>query len=372
MTATIHPLQQGVRQEDWDDWRWQTRHRVRSLQSLRGALGLGHGGGGAIEPELLERFPVGVTPYYLSLADPSDPADPILAQVLPSAAEGAAHGQEVADPFREQDLAPVPGVIHRYGDRALIVPTNFCATLCRHCFRKRSWGDGFFTLGRAELAAAVDYVRRTTAIRDVLVTGGDPLHLPFHLLGRLLQDLRGVEHLEVLRVASRVPVTLPQRIDGAMLDLLASVRPLWFITHFNHVREVSRAAAAALRQLLDRGITVQNQTVLLRGVNDSTDAQLELSRALLSVGVRPYYLHVADPVAGAGHFRVSVDRAVEIVRGMVGRIAGFGVPRLVLDLPGGKGKVPLSPDFEVVREGRTIWFQSPIDGSLARFEDPPA
>lgn len=369
MTTPLATLRRDVAPADWADWRWQTKHRLRSVAALQDALELppGHvAAGAAVE----ERFPAGVTPYYLSLARSDDPTDPILRQILPDPAEEHRADHEVDDPFREDERSPVPGIVHRYPDRALVLPTNFCATLCRHCFRKRSWADGWYVLDRAALAEAVDYVRRTTTVRDVIVTGGDPLHLPTRTLATLLQDLRSVPHLEVLRVASRTPVTLPQRLDDELVAVLRSVRPLWFVTHFNHAQEVSPEAAAALRRLIDAGVTVQNQAVLLRGVNDSTDAQVALSRALIRLGVRPYYLHLADPVAGAGHFRVGVDRAVEVVRGMFGRVAGFGVPRLVVDLPDGRGKVPLEPSFVVRRRGDDLWFQSPIDGGEVRLTDP--
>lgn len=355
--------------EQWLDWRWQMRHRIRSLSELIEFLGLES----SIVPpsaDLLARFPLGVSRYYASLARRGDRDDPIVKQILPSAEEDVASGQEVADPFREEEKSPVPGVIHRYVDRALILPTNYCATLCRHCFRKRTWNDGFYVLDRAALARAVDYVRATPSIRDVLITGGDPLHLAPAVLGELLADLRSIPHLDVIRVASRMPVTLPQRIDAQMLAALAPQRPLWFITHFNHAAELSDLAIASLRRLIDAGLTVLNQTVLLRGVNDSTAAQLDLARGLLRAGVRPYYLHVADPVAGAGHFRTPIDHALAIVKAMHGQIAGFGIPRVVVDLPGGKGKVPLSPSFEIERRGDIIRFESPIDGGSVDYVDP--
>lgn len=355
---------------EWGDWRWQVRNRIRSLDQLAAALEPARFFSCSDE-DLTRTYPVGVTPYYLSLADPRDPRDPILRQIVPDPAEAGSGGQESADPFAEQERSPVPGVIHRYPDRALVVPTNFCATLCRHCFRKGSWAGGFRMLGDAELDRAVDYVRQDEGIHDVLITGGDPLHLPARRLLRLLRAIRSIDHVEVVRVASRTPVTLPQRIDAEMVGILAAVRPLWFITHFNLAREVSGAARAALRALLDAGITVQNQAVLLRGINDTSEEQIGLSRALLGVGVRPYYLHLGDPVAGAGHFRTSIERGREVVRGMFGRVSGLGIPRLVLDLPGGKGKVPLEASFETRRQGAEVWFESPIDGTEVQFVDPP-
>ena len=355
------------RDPSFDDWRWQIRRRIRSAGDLGRLLGLDTS---SLDPDIERRFPIGVTPYYLSLADPADPDDPIRRQIVPIAEESEVAGQEESDPFHEEVLSPVPGVVHRYPDRALILPTNFCATLCRHCFRKRTWEDGFSVLGREELGRAVDYVRQRDEIRDVLITGGDPLHLAEETLARLLADVRAIDHVDVLRVATRVPVTLPQRIDPAMIDLLAEVRPLWLITHFNHARELAKPAVRALRDLIDAGITVQNQSVLLAGVNDSTEAQIELSRGLLRVGVRPYYLHLADPVAGAGHFRLPIERARAIVAGMYGKVTGFGIPRLVIDLPGGRGKAPIEPRFERGRDGREVRFESPIDGGDVMFLDP--
>ena len=370
-TTPLAALRRAASPDDWADWRWQTRHRLTSVAALREALAPPRDGreDGAVD-DAAERFPVGVSPYYLGLADPGDPDDPILRQVLPTGHEVEATADEVPDPFREEEHAPVPGVVRRYPDRALLVPTNFCATLCRHCFRKRTWADGWFVLDRAALRGAVDWVRRTPAVRDVILTGGDPLHLPTGTLRGLLEDLRTIPHLDVLRIASRTPVTLPQRLDDELVGALAAVRPLWFVTHFNHARELAAPAATALRRLIDAGLTVQNQAVLLAGVNDSTAAQLDLSRGLIRLGVRPYYLHHTDPVAGAGHFRVPLARAAAIVKGMYGRVAGFGIPRLVADLPDGRGKVPVDASFLVRRDRDAAWFESPIDGGEVRLADP--
>ena len=356
--------------QEWADWRWQVRHSVRSRDALLEALGL-EGSALAHTSDPSDQFPAGVTPYYLSLVDPSDQDDPILKQILPVEEELESRGQEREDPFEESRFSPVPGVVHRYSDRVLVVPTNYCATLCRHCFRKRSWAAGFFVLDDRALMRAVEYVRSRPEVRDVIVTGGDPLHLRLESLVRLFKGLRAIPQVEVIRVASRTPVTLPQRLDEATADALAGLRPLWFLTHFNHSRELTPESGQALRRLIDRGVTVQNQAVLLRGVNDTTEEQLLLARGLLQLGVRPYYLHLADPVVGAGHFRLPVERALEVVRGMYGKISGLGIPRLVVDLPGGKGKVPLAPDFSAGRDGDQIWFESPIDGSSVPFLNPP-
>jgi lysine 2,3-aminomutase len=359
----------GVSPQEWDDWRWQVRHRIVSHPQLLAALELEPAAAPAPSPELLARFPLGVTPYYLSLAARRRLDDPIALQVLPREDEGHDAALESADPFHEDAHSPLPGVIHRYPDRALILPTDFCATLCRHCFRKRAWSDGFSFLTREQLRAAVDYVRSQPGVRDVLITGGDPLHLNVSMLDALLADLKSVPHVEVVRIATRTPVTLPQRIDVPLLDALAAHRPLWLVTHFNHAVELSPAARRALRALIDRGISVLNQTVLLRGVNDEVAAQVDLARALVAIGVRPYYLHLADPVSGASHFRVGIERARSIVAAMHGLVTGFAIPRLVLDLPGGKGKVPLDLGFERGGDGDARNFRSPIDGTSTLYLD---
>lgn len=353
----------------WDDWRWQLRHRVRTLEQLRRLVpavrDLSAAGG-----DLVARAPVSVTPHYLSLADPHDPSDPILRQVFPASAEERVLPGESPDPFDERALSPVPGIVRRYPDRALLLPTNFCATLCRHCFRRDSWGEGFSFLDDATLARAVEWIRSEEAVRDVLITGGDPLHLPTRRIARLLDDLLAIERLDVVRIATRTPVTLPQRFDTPLFDALARRRRLWIVTHFNHPREVSPASRRVLDRLADLGVPVLNQSVLLRGVNDRADTIERLCRLLVRVGVRPYYLHAADPVSGAGHFRVPLAEARAIVRALHGRLTGFAVPRLVVDLPGGAGKAPVDLGFGPLETNGGVLFEGPIDGRRVEYPEP--
>ena len=351
---------------EWNDWRWQFQHRLTSVGAILDVLGDDF----PVAPEtrrVMERAAaigqVSVTPCYLALANPFDPRDPILPQVLPDPAEAVSDG--VADPFREDELQIAKGVVNRYPDRALLLLTNFCSTLCRHCMRKREWpaGDGRFErLTDAEVDAAVAAIAARPAIRDVLLSGGDPLNLAPSYVGRVLALLRERCDLDVLRIGSRVPVTLPQRIDDEMLAALAPAAPLFLNTHFNHAREVTPAAAAAIQRLTRAGVIVSNQGVLLRGVNDTAADQLALSRALLRAGLRAYYLHHCDPVQGVRHLRVGLARGIELIASLHGRVTGLGIPKLMVDLPEGAGKVQADGPALLSSRGDRFTYRSPIDG----------
>jgi len=353
----------------WDSWTWQQQHRLSSVGAILDVLGADFPVAAATRaameavasPRAGEPPKVGVTPCYLALADPADPRDPILPQVLPDPAESATDGG-APDPFEEEALEIVPGVVHRYGDRALFLLTNWCTTLCRHCMRKREWEGRFRTLSDEEVDRAIDAIAARPEIRDVLLSGGDPLNLAPAFLGRVLARLRERCDLDCLRIGSRVPVTLPQRIDAELLAALAPAAPLWLNTHFNHARELSADSIAAVARLTRAGVVVSNQGVLLRGVNDTPDDLLALSRALLRAGLRAYYLHQCDPVAGVRHFRVGLARALELVRSLNGRVSGLAIPRLMVDLPGGGGKVQADGPQLRERRGERFVYRSPIDG----------
>jgi lysine 2,3-aminomutase len=303
-------------------------------------------------------------PYYLSLADFSDPADPIARQILPDPAELDASGPEVDDPFRESEHSPVPGIVHRYPDRVLLVATNDCAVYCRHCMRRRSWGVRRAVLTEAQLDRAAGYVRSRPGLRDVIVTGGDPLTLPDGKIDGILARLRSIPHVETVRIGTRAPVTLPMRVDRGLLSVLRRHAPVWIVTQFNHPREVTREAASACSRLLRAGCPVANQSVLLKGVNDDAETLEALFRALLGIGVRPYYLHQCDLVAGTAHFRTPLSRGVEILDALRGRISGLALPHFVVDLPGGAGKVPLQPGYLLPGEGGAVRFRSPLGGAV--------
>ncbi len=332
--------------DDWLDWRWQLRNALRTPTALpspyRALLS---------EEDLraVERYPFFVTPYYLSLAQPS-PEDPILRQILPSALELVRQKDLSSDPFREQSLSPVPGLIHRYPDRVLLLVNSVCPVYCRHCFRKSFFADP--DRETLDLEAAVRYVENNPSVREVILSGGDPLMLPTEQLEEILRRFRSIPHVEVLRIHTRVPVALPQRLLGA--DFPHSFRlaePLWLHTHFNHPAEITQEAAAAIRQLVEAGIPVLNQSVLLRGVNADPDTLVQLFATLYRLRVRPVYLHHPDPVRGTGHFRLSLEEGRKIVRQLFGRLPGPAIPRYVVDIPGGYGKVPVDLGFT---SGRTV------------------
>lgn len=357
----------AVASGEWHDWRWQLAHRVTSVAALLELLGADFPVAPAMRAALEKAgaaSEVSVTPCYLALARPDDPRDSILAQVLPDPAEQASDAQSSGepDPFREEELEIAKGVVNRYPDRALFLLTNFCSTLCRHCMRRREWEGGFTRLTDGEIEAGVAAIAARPAIRDVLLSGGDPLNLPPSYVGKVVRALRERCDLDLLRLGSRVPVTLPMRIDDELLAELAPAAPLWLNTHFNHAREVTAEAAAAVRRLAGAGVVVSNQGVLLRGVNDTADDLLALSRALLRAGLRAYYLHQCDPVAGVRHLRVGLARGLELIASLQGKVSGLAIPRLTVDLPGGGGKVQADGPYLRERHGDRFVYASPLTG----------
>lgn len=287
------------------------------------------------------RYPLLITPHYLSLID--QPGDPIWRQCVPDLSELAADDLP-EDSLNEQAFSPVPAVVHRYPDRALLLVSGVCAGYCRFCTRKSRVGTSGFCFSSAEIDKGIAYISATSEIRDVILTGGDPLLLSDAYLGEILTSIRQVGHVDMIRIGSRVPVTLPDRITPQLCRLLAHFQPLYLNTHFNHPRELTAESAAACARLADAGLPLGNQTVLLKGVNDSSGAMIALCRGLLKMRVRPYYLHHLDQARGTSHFRVPVERGLNIVAGMRGQISGLGIPQYVIDPPGGEGKVALLPE----------------------------
>jgi lysine 2,3-aminomutase len=311
-------------------------------------------------------FRIGITPYYADLMDPVDPSCPIRMQAIPRAAEAQIRAEELRDPLGEDSHNPAPSVIHKYPDRALFLVVDRCGIYCRHCNRRRLVG-GDEPPTTEDLEAGLSYIARTPRIRDVLLSGGDPLLLSTRRLDYLLGRLRAIRHIETLRIGTRLPVVCPMRIDAELTQALRRHHPLYVNTHFNHVKELTPDARAACERLVDAGIPVGNQTVLLRGVNSSVRSLRALMRGLVRSRVRPYYLFQGDTVLGTDHLRTPVDTAMELYRGLRGWISGMCVPELVLDAPGGGGKVPivpsyleqLDPDRVVVRSYRGVRVEYP-------------
>jgi lysine 2,3-aminomutase len=327
----------------WLDWRWQLGHMLTTADELAQIV--------ALDPEELaglagsaHLFRIGITPYYASLMDPVHPDCPIRMQAIPRAAEARVRDEELRDPLGEDSHNPAPSVFHKYPDRALFLVVDRCGIYCRHCNRRRLVG-GDESPTTNDLEAGLDYIARTPRIRDVLLSGGDPLLLSTRRLDYLLGRLRAIRHVETLRIGSRLPVVCPMRIDAELTQALRRHHPLYLNTHFNHAKELTPEAGAACERLVDAGIPVGNQTVLLRGVNSSVRSLRALMRGLVRSRVRPYYLFQGDTVLGTDHLRTPVETAMELYRGLRGWISGMCVPELVLDAPGGGGKVPIVPSY---------------------------
>ncbi len=340
----IARLWPGVTQAQWRDWRWQMQNRLSSLATLAELIN--------IRPyqlprfkRLLESFHFSITPYYLSLIDWSDPDDPVRRQCIPDLREMEFQVVGDNDPLEEDEDTPTPGLVHRYPDRVLAVVTNRCSMYCRHCTRKRIWHRGESERSRKDLQGMISYVRSTPQIREVIVSGGDPLTMNLELLDWFLGELGHISHVEVLRIGTRVPVVMPMRVTDDVVTMLRSHRPLWLNTQFNHPREVTPESQEACDRILSAGIPVSNQSVLLRGINDTVETMRELCHALQRIMVRPYYLYQCDPVRGVEHFRTNIWKGMQIIELMRGYTGGLTIPTFVIDAPGGGGKVPLQPFY---------------------------
>jgi lysine 2,3-aminomutase len=369
-----HPLWRDVPDRHWDDWRWQSQNAIRSVRQLRDLLPFTAEeleAIGALETE----YKLAIPPYYFSLIDPDDPADPIRLQSVTSPLEmNNPSGYELEDPLDEDKDMPVPGLTHRYPDRVLLVTTHVCTMYCRFCTRKRATlvRGGWDAVSRDD-ERMIEYIRDHKEIKDVIVSGGDPLSLPTSKLRFFLESLRDIDHVDVVRIGTRVPVTLPQRLyDPELIDLLASAGKVWIQTHFNHPREVTPEAARVCNALLRGGMPVNNHSVLLKGVNDSLETMRDLMRALLRIKVRPYYIFHCDPVIGAGHFRTSIWKGLEIMEGLRGHMSGLGVPTYVVDSPHGGGKIPMMPNYLVSMADDAVVLRN-YEGMLIRYqaEDKP-
>ncbi|MBK7875733.1 MAG: KamA family radical SAM protein [Planctomycetes bacterium] len=331
-----------VTDAQWADWKWQFRHRLTKLEELEKFLPI-PAAERALRADVLRDFRMGITPYYLSLVDADDPADPILRQVAPIAEEYLFRDVGEEDPLGEERYSPVPGITHRYPDRVLMVISNSCAIYCRYCTRKRIMYED--AVPDVEIDRMVEYIAKTPRVRDVIVSGGDPLTYGTKKLESILSKLRAIPHLEIIRIGSRVPVSLPQRIDDELCEMLAKYHPLWINVHFNHPRELTPDAAAACDKLSRAGIPLNNQSVLLKGVNDDVPTMRALCTGLMKMRVRPYYLYQCDQIRGAEHFRTPVSKGIEVIEGLRGHISGLAVPTFVIDAPGGGGKVPVMPQY---------------------------
>jgi len=359
-----------VADAEWSDWKWQFRNRITTLAALDRFFPLSAETVTSLGA-VLHEFRLGIPPYYLSLIDPHDPHDPLRLQAVPSIEEFLDLNVGHEDPLGEESHSPVPGIVHRYPDRCLLIATNNCALYCRYCTRKRIMEEDVAPAARHAFDGMIDYIARTPQIRDVIISGGDPLTWSTARLVELLDRLDAIPHLEIIRIGTRVPVTLPQRITPELCAALERYSALWINTHFNHPREVTREAAAACAQLQRAGIPMNNQSVLLRGVNDDPVTMRALVHALMRIRVRPYYLYQCDLVRGSDHLRTTVARGLEIIESLRGHTSGLAIPTYVVDAPGGGGKVPLQPQYLAdYSQGRATLRN--YQGRVFHYDDPGA
>jgi len=352
----------------WNDWRWQARNRIRTLVQLERMLNLTRQERKALV-EGGSMLPVGITPYYMSLLSRDDPQQALRRTVIPTSLEFQRTCGEADDPLGEDDHSPVPGLVHRYPDRVLLLALDFCSTYCRYCTRSRVVGHGELIPTEARLEKALEYIRQTPAVRDVLLSGGDPLAMSEDRLDWLLGRLRAIPHVEFVRIGTKMPAVLPQRITPQLCRVLRKYHPLWMSLHFVHPDECTPEAFRACSRLADAGIPLGSQTVLLKGVNDSVETMKELVHRLLLMRVRPYYLYQCDPISGSAHFRTPVAKGLEIVEGLRGHTTGYAVPTYVIDAPGGGGKIPLQPNYVVGRDGDDLLLRN-YENNVFRYPDP--
>ena len=361
------PVFNDVPDEKWNSWRWQLSNRLNTVDDLEKILNLTESERKALSAAHL--FRVDITPYFVSLIDPNDPKDPIRQQVIPTADEMVPFTSMMEDSLAEDRHSPVPGLVHRYPDRALMLVTTQCATYCRYCTRSRIVGDPSATFSHAEFEMQIEYLKRTPQIRDVLLSGGDPLILAPKILNEILRRLREIPHIEIVRIGSRIPVFLPMRVTEELTDMLQKYHPLWFNIHVNHPNEISAELAEACDSLTRAGIPLGNQAVLLAGVNDNIHIQRKLVQDLVRIRVRPYYLYQCDLVEGAGHFRTPIAKGIEMMEGLRGHTSGFAVHQYIIDAPGGGGKIPLMPNYLISMSDHKVVLRN-YEGYLTTYEEP--
>ncbi len=366
-TSKRAPVYADVPDEKWNSWRWQLSNRINTVEEFEKVISLSESERKALSAPGL--FRVDITPYFISLINSDDPHDPIRKQVVPTAAEMVPFTSMMEDSLAEDRHSPVPGLVHRYPDRVLMLVTTQCASYCRYCTRSRIVGDPSATFSRAEFELQLEYLTRTPQVRDVLLSGGDPLVLAPKILEEILSRLREIPHIEIVRIGSRVPVFLPMRVTTELTDMLQKYHPLWMNIHVNHPNEISLELAEACDRLTRAGIPLGNQAVLMAGVNDNIHIQRQLVHELVRMRVRPYYLYQCDLVEGAGHFRTPVAKGIEIMEGLRGHTSGYAVHQYIIDAPGGGGKIPVMPNYLISLSDHKVVLRN-YEGYITTYEEP--
>ena len=366
---TKNGLFNDVPEDQWNDWNWQVANRATTLEDLdKYGIDLTDEERTGIK-ETLGRLRMAATPYYLSLINLEDVHDPIRKQALPTANELYFAPYEDNDPLAEDEYSPCPGLTHRYPDRVLLLVTDQCAMYCRHCTRRRFTGQNDTNVPKEQVVQCIEYIRNHSEIRDVLVSGGDPLMLSDNELEWIFSELRSIAHVEVIRFGSRIPVVCPQRITPSLCAMLKKYHPIWFNVQFNHPDELTPEAVKACAMMADAGIPVGNQSVLLAGINDCVYVMKELMNALVRARIRPYYIYNCDPSLGLSHFRTPISKGIEIMEALRGHTSGFCVPTFVVDAPGGGGKIPIMPTYLISQTPRKVVLRN-YEGVLTTYTEP--
>ncbi|MBO4744344.1 MAG: lysine 2,3-aminomutase [Bacteroidales bacterium] len=357
-----------VTDEQWNDWKWQVKNRVETLEELKKYVKLTEEEEEGIR-ESLKTLRMAITPYYLSLIDQNDPYDPIRRQCIPTITETHISKADLLDPLSEDEDSPVPGLTHRYPDRVLFLITDMCSMYCRHCTRRRFAGQHDCQSPADRIQQGIDYIARTPQVRDVLLSGGDALMVNDNMLESIIQRLRAIPHVEIIRLGTRTPVVCPQRITDNLCNMLKKYHPIWVNTHFNHPHEITPESSAACERLANAGIPLGNQSVLLRGVNDCTYVMKDLVRKLVKIRVRPYYIYQCDLSMGLEHFRTPVSKGIEIIEALRGHTSGFAVPTFVIDAPGGGGKTPVMPNYVISQSPHKVVLRN-FEGVITTYTEP--
>ena len=357
-----------VTDAQWNDWKWQVKNRIEDLATLKKYIKLSKEEEEGIR-ESLKTIRMAITPYYLSLIDPNNPEDPVRKQCVPTANETHRAAADLLDPLHEDIDSPVPGLTHRYPDRVLLLITDMCSMYCRHCTRRRFAGQKDAATSMDNVEKAIEYIKNTPQVRDVLLSGGDALMVSDERLEYIIKKLRTIKHVEIVRIGTRTPVVCPQRITPELCNMLKKYHPIWLNTHFNHPQEVTKESAAACARLADAGVPLGNQSVLLRGVNDCVNIMMKLVHELVKMRVRPYYIYQCDLSMGLEHFRTPVSKGIEIMEGLRGHTSGFAVPTFVVDAPGGGGKTPVMPNYVISQAPGKVVLRN-YEGVITTYTEP--
>lgn len=358
-----------VSDKDWNDWHWQVKHRIQTAEDLQKYMPVSSKETNAIE-SVLKTFRMAVTPYYLTLINPEKgDKDPVYLQAIPQIDELHFSAHDLKDPLHEDGDSVVPGLTHRYPDRVLFLITDMCSMYCRHCTRRRFAGQNDSGSKMDNVELALEYIRNHPEVKDVLLSGGDALLVKDSRLEYIISELRKIDHVGVIRIGTRTPVVMPQRITDDLVNMLKKYHPIWLNTHFNHYKELTPEAKLALDKLADAGIPLGNQSVLLRGVNDCVQVMKKLVTRLIQLRVRPYYIYQCDLSQGIEHFRTPVSKGIEIIESLRGHVSGLAVPTFVVDAPGGGGKIPVMPNYLISQApGKTILRN--YEGKIATYYGP--